>query len=265
MATILMQPAVKLETTSGSEPMGGVAAPAGRTLIVIPAHNEEENIGEVLDELEQLGYGHDVVVVDDASNDDTAKTVERRGKSCLRLSANLGYGGAVQSGFKYALTHGYDYVVQMDGDLQHDPRSIPVLLEAVRSGRADVALGSRFLGKVSYDVPLLRRAGIALFRTIVSSLIGQKITDPTSGFQAHNRKVLSFFAGDNYPVDYPDSDVLLALHYAGLKIEEVPVSMRPRIRGTSIHGGWKTVYYLAKMFLAIFVVILRQFGGKRQK
>jgi glycosyltransferase involved in cell wall biosynthesis len=235
------------------------------TLIVIPAHNEEENIGSVLDELASLGLGHDVLVINDASTDGTEAVLRRRGQRSLRLSGNLGYGGAVQTGFKYALRHGYDFVVQMDGDCQHDPRSIPKLLEEVESGRADVALGSRFRGELRYTVPVFRRWGIALFRAVVGSLTGLPITDPTSGFQAMNRKVLAFFAGDNYPLDYPDSDVLLALHYAGFRIREVPVVMRPRERGQSIHGGWKTVYYLAKMLLAIPMVLLRHYRRPRRK
>jgi glycosyltransferase involved in cell wall biosynthesis len=231
----------------------------GRTLIIIPAHNEEENIGQVIDELRSLALGHDVVVIDDASSDGTPAVLERLGQRSVRLPTNLGYGGAVQTGFKFALEHGYDFVVQMDGDCQHDPASIPGLLAPVASGEADVALGSRFIGQLSYEVPPLRRAGIALFRAVVSFFMRQKVTDPTSGFQAHNRKVLQFFTGDTYPMDYPDSDVLLALHFAGFRIREVPVSMRPRLRGKSIHGGWRTFYYLAKMFLAIFMVLLRHY------
>ncbi len=233
-----------------------------KILVVIPAHNEEENIQLVLDELAGLDYGFDVLVVNDASTDSTQEVLERRGQRSIHLSSNLGYGGAVQSGFKYALVHGYDYVVQMDGDCQHDPRSIPALLEPVISGQADVALGSRFTGKVTYHVPVLRKAGIALFRSLVSFFIKQPITDPTSGFQALNRKVLGFYADDTYPMDYPDSDVLLELHFSGYRIREVPVVMRPRMRGVSIHGGWQTFYYLAKMFLAIFMVLLRHYRSR---
>ncbi|HVR75215.1 MAG TPA: glycosyltransferase family 2 protein [Planctomycetota bacterium] len=265
-ASIEVSPSLNPERLSANQAdMTRPAAAAGKTLIVIPAHDEELNIGPVLDELEGLGLGHDVIVVDDASTDSTRHEVERRGKRCLRLSTNLGYGGAVQAGFKYALQHGYDFVVQMDGDCQHDPRSIPFLLETVRSSEADVALGSRFLGKLQYEVKPLRRIGIALFRTVVSIIMKHRITDPTSGFQAMNLRALKFFTGDSYPMDYPDSDVLLALHFAGFKIREVPVTMRPRLRGQSIHGGWKNFYYVAKMVLAIFVVLLRDFRKKAER
>ena len=234
-----------------------------KTLIIIPAHNEEKNIGKVLDELRSLDLGHDVLVINDASTDHTGRVLEEHGQRSLRLRTCLGYGGAVQAGFKYALRHGFDFVVQMDGDFQHDPRSIPTLLAAVREGDADLALGSRFLGEVRYRVPILRRAGMALFRTLVSCLMRRRITDPTSGFQAMRRNVVEFFAGETYPMDYPDSDVLLCLHLAGFRIEEVPVVMRPRLEGESIHGGLRTVYYLAKMFLAIPMVLLRHLARPR--
>jgi glycosyltransferase involved in cell wall biosynthesis len=236
---------------------------AARVLVVIPAHNEEMNIGRLIDEIRGLKYTYDVVVVDDASLDGTAGELERRGQRSIRLCTNLGYGAAVQTGFKYALEHGYDFVVQMDGDGQHDPASVPALLAPVLAGEADVALGSRFTGKISYQVPFLRKCGIALFRGLVSFFIQQPITDPTSGFQAHNRKVLSFFTGDRYPMDYPDSDVLLALHFAGFRIREVPVAMRPRLHGQSMHGGWKTIYYLAKMLLAMSMVLLRHYRSRK--
>lgn len=243
----------------------GSSPPSGKTLIIIPAHNEEMNIARVIEELRARSHDHDVLVVDDASTDGTSAELRRLSQRTIRLSTNLGYGGAIQAGFKYALIHGYDFVVQMDGDGQHDPESIPALLEGVCSGRADVALGSRFTGKLSYEVPVCRKMGIALFRAVVSSFMRQRITDPTSGYQALNRRVLEFLSGDAYPVDYPDSDVLLALYFAGFRIREVPVSMRPRIHGTSIHGGWRTVYYLAKMFLAISMVILRHLRSKKRR
>jgi len=258
--------AAEVPTRAESAPLArsSAAQRLPRTLIVIPAHNEQENIQIVLDDLASLGLGFDVLVVNDASKDATQAVLDARGQRSLQLSTNLGYGGAVQTGFKYALHHGYDVVVQMDGDCQHDPRSIPALLEVVNAGQADVALGSRFLGKATYEVPALRRLGILLFRKVVSHFMGQDITDPTSGFQALNKKVLRYFAGDAYPMDYPDSDVLLALHFAGFRIREVPVVMHPRTRGVSIHGGWRTVYYLAKMFLAIFMVLLRRYRKRRR-
>lgn len=239
------------------------APAAGKTLIVIPAHNEEENISSVLEEISKLGLGFDVLVVDDASSDKTPKILEDLGQRTVRLITNLGYGGAVQTGFKYAWRHGYEYVVQMDGDGQHDPSYIPALLAPVRSGACDVALGSRFLGQVTYEIPTARRLGIALFRKIVSYFMDRPITDPTSGFQALNRRAFRFLSGDVYPTDYPDSDVLLSLHFAGFKIQEVPVRMRPRTRGQSIHRGWKTIYYVLKMFLSIFMVLVRNYGKRR--
>ncbi len=248
--------------TSALEP-AGTGSRAGKTLVVIPAHNEEANIRSVLEEISRLGLGLDVLVVDDASTDGTPKILEELGQKNVRLITNLGYGGAVQTGFKYALRHGYDCLVQMDGDGQHDPSYIPALLAPVQSGECDVALGSRFLGSLAYEIPAARRMGIALFRKIVSFFMRRPITDPTSGFQALNRKAFRFLSGDVYPTDYPDSDVLLALHFGGFRIQEVPVRMRPRIHGQSIHRGWKTIYYVLKMFLSIFMVLVRHYGKKR--
>jgi glycosyltransferase involved in cell wall biosynthesis len=249
---------------SGRSGGSSVSAPPGTTLIVIPAHNEEKNIANVLDELLGLELGFDVLVVDDASTDDTARVLRERKQRFIRLATNLGYGGAVQAGLKYALTYGYDFVLQMDGDGQHDPKSIPALLAPVHAGKTDVALGSRFKGTLTYQVPWARRMGIAFFKTVVSLFLKQRITDPTSGFQALTRRVLRFYASDAYPMDYPDSDVLLALHFAGFRIEEVPVSMRPRVHGQSIHRSWKTIYYVLKMFLAIFVVLSRHYGRRNR-
>ncbi|MGQ9588799.1 MAG: glycosyltransferase family 2 protein [Planctomycetota bacterium] len=236
---------------------------SGRILVVIPAHNEEENIRSVLEELAALGLGLDVLVVDDASTDETPKILRELGQRTVRLTTNLGYGAAVQTGFKYALAHGYETVVQMDGDGQHDPSYIPALLAPVQSGECDVALGSRFLGTLAYEVPALRKLGIALFRKIVSAFLRHPVTDPTSGFQALAGRVVRFCSGDAYPMDYPDSDVLLALHFAGFRIREVPVRMRPRLHGQSIHRGWKAIYYVLKMFLAIFMVLVRHYGKRR--
>jgi glycosyltransferase involved in cell wall biosynthesis len=198
------------------------------------------------------------VIIDDYSSDDTAAVAARLGAHVVSLPCNLGYGGAVQTGFKYAVERGYDYGIMMDADGQHDPASAPELVAPVWAGEADVAVGSRFLGASTYDPGWARRLGMRVFGAIVAHISSRTITDPTSGYQALNRKVLRFFARDNYPTDYPDADTLLLLHYARFRVVEVPVHMRPRIAGVSMHGSWKVFYYVFKMLLALMMVVLRQ-------
>jgi len=230
-----------------------------RSLIVIPAFNEADNIINVIDDVIRYQPDMSLLVVDDGSSDATALLAESRGAKVLRLPFNLGYGAAVQTGLMYALENEYDAVVLLDGDGQHDPQDIEVLTKMVASGEAELALGSRFLGLAGYDVPLTRRLGISLFRTLTSFLTRQQITDPTSGFQVIGKRVLEFFAADNYPYDFPDADILIKLYYAGFKIREVPVKLRPRRRGVSMHdGGAATLYYLYKMLFSILIILLQR-------
>jgi len=236
-----------------------------KTLIIIPAFNEAENLPSVMAELRaqvpdlgSLGGDVDVVVINDCSRDETAAVAAGLGAHVVSLPCNLGYGGAVQTGFKYGVEGGYDYCVMLDADGQHDPGCIPDLLRPVVTGESDIAIGSRFLGSMEYATSGAKQLGHALFRTIVTRLLGRSLTDPTSGFQAMNRLVFTFFSRDNYPSDYPDADTVLLLHYAGFRVTEVPVRMRGRISGVSMHSGWKTIYYVFKMFLSIFIIMLRQ-------
>jgi glycosyltransferase involved in cell wall biosynthesis len=228
------------------------------TVVIIPAHNEARNLGKVLQEISALDLPLDTLVVDDYSTDETAAVAAQFGARVLRLPCNLGYGGAVQSGFRYAVQYGYDFGVMMDADGQHTAASIPDLLRVVQGGEADVAVGSRFLGHMDYHTTFLKRVGMTFFSQVVSRITRQRITDATSGFQAMNREVMTFFAADNYPVDFPDADTLLLLHFAGFRLREVPVIMRERLSGESMHSSWKPLYYIAKMFLSIFIVLLRQ-------
>jgi glycosyltransferase involved in cell wall biosynthesis len=227
------------------------------TLVIIPAHNEAANISRVLSEVQSAGLALDILVVDDCSTDETAAMASSAGARVLHLPCNLGYGGAVQTGFRYAVRHGYGMGVLMDADGQHDPGCIRDLLRPVREGEADIALGSRFLGRMEYHTTPIKRLGMTIFRVLVSRVTAQRITDPTSGFQALNHEVMAFFASDNYPVDFPDADTILLLHFAGFRLTEVPVTMRERLSGVSMHSSWKPVYYVFKMFLSIFIVLLR--------
>ncbi len=229
-----------------------------KTLVIIPAHNEARNIRQVLAEISDAGLNLEVLVVDDNSTDETASVAAQAGARVLRLPCNLGYGGAVQAGFGYAERRAYDFGVLMDADGQHAASSIADLLRVVQKGEADVALGSRFLGRMEYRTSLIKRMGMAFFSWVVSHITGRRVTDATSGFQAFNRDVMTFFAADNYPVDFPDADTILLLHFAGFRLVEVPVIMRKRLSGESMHSSWKPIYYVFKMFLSILIVLLRQ-------
>jgi glycosyltransferase involved in cell wall biosynthesis len=229
-----------------------------KCLVIIPAYNEAGNIGSVIAEIRGLHAAIDIVVVDDGSADATARLAEQAGVKVLRLPFNLGYGAAVQTGLLYSVENGYDICVLIDGDGQHDPQYILQLLAPVAAGEADLALGSRFLGKADYRIPLGRRLGISLFRKLASWFTRQQITDPTSGFQAIHRRLMRFFVNDNYPHDYPDADTLIRLYFAGFRIKEVPVTIRPRLRGQSMHSGAKTLYYIYKMLFSIFIALTQK-------
>lgn len=226
-------------------------------LVIIPAFNEAVRIAAVVAGVRQVVPEADVAVVDDGSSDGTAREARKAGATVLCHPFNLGYGVAIQTGYKFALARGYRFVVQIDGDGQHDPAGIPDLLAPVQGGTADFVLGSRFLGGGSYVPSPLRQLGMVFFRRLVSGLIGQSITDSTSGFQAFNREVIAFFCTEVFPCDYPDADVLLCLHRAGFRLREVSVRMHPRVAGKSMHGGLKPFYYVFKMLLSILVTLLR--------
>lgn len=228
------------------------------TLIIIPAYNEGPRVAGLISKVRSHSPGLDIVVVDDGSSDNTASEAWSAGAVVLQLPFNLGYGGALQTGFRYALETGYRYAVQMDADGQHDPAFVEDLLRPVREGKADVALGSRFMGLGEYKPTTARSMGMKLFGGIASAIIGRPVTDPTTGYQALDREAIKFYASEFYPVDFPDADVLIMLHKAGLKSVEVPVAMHVREDGQSMHSGLKPVYYVFKMFLSIFVTLLRR-------
>ncbi len=228
------------------------------TIILLPAHNEAARVGGVIAGVRKVSDEAAVVVVDDGSTDATGDCARAAGATVLRLPFNLGYGVALQTGYKYAVEQGCEYLVQLDGDGQHDPAGIPELIERVRSGRCDICVGSRFLEGDTYSIPWSRRIGMILFRRVGSMCVGHTITDPTSGFQAMNRKVFTFFSRDLYPGDYPDTDVLVLLHRHGFEIAEAPVVMSAGDSGQSIHRGLRPLFYLYKMALAIPLNLLRK-------
>lgn len=229
-----------------------------RRIAIVPARNEAGAIAGVIAELRAFDPGFDVVVVDDGSADRTAELAAAAGAAVVRLPFNLGIGGAVQTGFKYALEHGYEVAVRLDGDGQHDPQELPKLLGPLAAGEADIVVGSRFAdGSSAYRPPFARRAGIAWFARLVSLLTRQRVTDTTSGFQAVNRLGIRLFAAD-YPHDYPEVEATVMVFKHRLRLKEVPVRMREREHGTSHITALRSLYYAVKVTLALLVGVFRR-------
>jgi len=224
---------------------------AGEFLVLIPAFNEAARLPDVLRELGTLEQPHRVVVIDDGSRDKTAESARDLGATVLRLPFNLGYGAALQTGYKYAHASKATLIVQMDADGQHDPAFIPRLIAPIREGRADLVIGSRFARDSGYRMGWLHTLGRLLFQRI-ARLAGLHVTDPTSGLQAMNGSVLELYSGDFFPSDYPDVDVLLEAFRRGLRIEECAVEMRPGQRRSTLHGGLRSFYYVYRLTLALW-------------
>src|SRR5262245_61537668 len=230
-----------------------------RVIAVVPAYDEEGAIGEVVSGIRAVDDRFDVVVVDDASTDRTAGVAAAAGATVVRLPYNLGIGGAVQTGFRFALERGYEVAVRLDGDGQHDPAELARLLAPLEAGEADIVTGSRFAGGGDgYRPPLGRRIGIVFFARLVSLLTRQRVTDTTSGFQALNRRGIALFAED-YPSDYPEVEATLLVLKHRLRLLEVPVRMREREHGTSSITFLRSVYYVFKVTLALLVAMFRKY------
>jgi glycosyltransferase involved in cell wall biosynthesis len=230
-----------------------------RRIAIVPAYNEEACVGRVIDEIRAFDPGFEVVVIDDGSGDRTAEVARSRGAEVIRLPFNLGIGGAMQTGYRYAYENGFGLAVQIDGDGQHDPGQLPAILEPVLAGEADMVVGSRFSGAGGYRAPFLRRVGIRIFAWTVSRVVGQRLTDTTSGFRAVNRLGIRLFAGD-YPHDYPEVEATVMVVKHKLRLKEVPVAMRERAGGRSSITAARSVYYMAKVLLAIFVGLFRRYA-----
>jgi glycosyltransferase involved in cell wall biosynthesis len=234
-----------------------MAISSARYLALIPAYNEAATVAGVVEGMRRHVPFFDVLVIDDGSTDDTAATARAAGARVLRLPYNLGIGGAVQAGFLFAREQCYDFVVQVDGDGQHEPGEIPTLIAAMdQNPQLDMVGGSRFLEDLDYRAPIGRRTGIHLFAKIVSRIVGQRVTDPTSGFRLCNRHAIALFARD-YPHDYPEVEALLTLHYSRLSMREVPVRMYQRGGGASSITSGKSAYYMVKVLLAICMGMAR--------
>jgi glycosyltransferase involved in cell wall biosynthesis len=226
---------------------------------IVPAWNEAEVIGIVVGEIKRVRSDIEVVVVDDASLDDTAEVAEEHGATVLRLPFNVGIGGAVQTGFRYALEQGYARAVRLDGDGQHDASQIPRILAPIEEGAADLVIGSRFVDPGgTYRPPFARRMGIRVFARLVSLLCGQRVTDTTSGFVALDRAGIELFAAQ-YPHDYPEVESTLVALRSGLRLAQVQVEMRERTTGTSSITFVRSLYYIVKVTLALLVASLRRY------
>jgi glycosyltransferase involved in cell wall biosynthesis len=233
-----------------------------RRIAIVPAFNEEGSIAGVIDEIRAFDPEMDVVVVDDGSADRTCAVARDRGAHVVRLPFNLGIGSACQTGFRYAFDNGFQVAVRVDGDGQHDPSQLGLLLGPVLEGKTDIAVGSRFAaagepGSPGYRSSRSRRIGIVILARAVSLLVRRRVTDPTSGFQALNRHAMALFAAD-YPHDYPEVEAAVMVHKHRLRLVEVPVRMRERAAGRSSIGALRSVYYMVKVLLAIVVAMFRR-------
>lgn len=236
-----------------------MTASVTRVLVMIPAFNEGPRIGDVVRSVVSTFPTCDVLVVDDCSADDTGLQARQAGAKVIRHPVNLGYGAGLETGYLYALLHDYGAVIQMDGDGQHLPSEVSKILGPVLAGKADLAIGSRYLaGDGRYETSFARRFGHRFFCTLFRVITRTRITDPTSGFQCLNKKCLELFTSGGFPEDYPDTDVLLMAFFAQLRVREVPVLMTARAGGKSMHSGLKPLYYVAKMMVAISMVVLNR-------
>jgi glycosyltransferase involved in cell wall biosynthesis len=244
-------------TTPRAQPSDSRLA-ALRRVALVPAHNEEDTVGSVVEEIKAFDPQFEVLVIDDGSTDRTAAVAERAGARVVRLAYNLGIGGAVQTGIQYACDQGFELAIQIDGDAQHPPSEMPRLLEPILEGRADLVIGSRFLGPREYEPPFSRLVGIKLLARIVSLIVRQRVTDTTSGYRAMNRQAIRVFAAD-YPHDYPEVEATVLVFRHRLRMTEVPVRMRERESGSSSITFARSAYYMIKVLLALFVGLFRRF------
>lgn len=234
------------------------------TLVLIPAFNEEGAIGEVVKEVRALFPELPVLVADDCSKDATAVIARAAGARVLSLPCHLGLGGCVQAGYKLAFDLGYENVVRIDGDGQHDPRDIPRLLGALHNSECEMVIGIRAPGAPEFRTSLVRRAGIAFFRLLLRPILGRPVRDPTSGFVAVSRRALALFS-HTFPLEYPEIEALVVLQRRRFRFEEVPCRMRPRMAGRSSITALRSIYFVVHVLLGVFVNILRFDGSRRRK
>lgn len=230
-------------------------------LIIIPAYNEQENIIDVIRDITSYIPEADYVVINDCSKDSTEKVLQQEQANYINLPVNLGIGGGVQTGYRYALEYGYDIAVQFDGDGQHNAAYIKDLIAPIENGQADVTIGSRFIKNEGFQSSVMRRLGIRFLSSLIHLLCGVKVKDVTSGMRAVNRKMIEKFAWD-YAQDYPEPEAILSSGLMHVRIQEVPVQMRERQGGTSSINAVRSMYYMIKVSIAL--VIARMTAGKEK-
>lgn len=233
-------------------------------LILIPAFNESGAIADVVREVRQVAPTAPVLVVDDCSTDGTVRQAGSAGAEVLRLPYHLGLGGCVQAGYKLAFQLGYDYVIRVDGDGQHDPRYIPELLKVLQNTGCHMVIGSRFYQNNGVHTSAVRAVGIWIFRLVLRPILGQPVRDPTSGYVGVNREALQVFSG-SFPLEYPEIEALVVLQRKRFRFQEVPCRMRPRKAGRSTITAVKSLYYIIHVLLGVFVNILKFEGGQKKE
>ncbi len=235
-------------------------------LIIIPAYNEEKNIGDLLDKLRapEIAAIADVLVMDDASRDRTRNIVLEKNMEVVTHVFNLGYGSGLQVGYKYAISNGYQYIVQMDADGQHDVCNVLSIYEKLTTADAngkcpDIVIGSRFLeGSKTFPISAVKKFAISLFRALIKLGTGRKIMDPTSGLQGLSRRAIEFYAGYKHFDDkYPDANMIMQMLMLGFRVEEIPSVMHARVEGVSMHSGLKPIIYMLRMMFSIIAVWIR--------
>ncbi len=236
---------------------------SGDFLVLIPAFNEEGAIGQVIGEVKAAVPGARTLVVDDCSQDATRDRAAQAGAEVLSLPYHLGLGGCVQAGYKLAYELGYDYVIRVDGDGQHDPANIPAMLAALRESGCEMVIGSRYVNGPAGHTSPARGLGIRLFRWILRPILGRPVHDPTSGFVGVNRAALGVFSR-SFPLEYPEIEALVVLQRKRFQFREIPCVMRPRVAGRSSITAFKSLYYVIHVLLGVFVNILK-FEGRRAR
>lgn len=228
-----------------------------KKLIIIPAYNESENIENTVRDIQKKAPDFDYVIINDCSGDKTREVCEANNFNIVNLPVNLGIGGAVQTGYKYACKYGYDIAVQVDGDGQHDPAFLNEMADTLIKEDADMLIGSRFLEKEGFQSSKIRRVGISYFTWLIKILTGKKITDPTSGLRMINRKLIEIFA-ESYPRDYPEPESVVHVIKLKKKVVEIPVVMRERQGGSSSIRFFSSIYYMIKVTIAILTEKMRR-------